>query len=98
MHFGFSMHITQIGVGRVGRPTVYSILCARLAETITVCDTQPGLASAAYLVKHRYFGENHINLTVEQGYEVGRPSRLFLKTQCREGKTEIFGWKNHDGC
>lgn len=34
---------------------------------------------AAYLVKHRYFGKNRIeNLRVEQGYEVGRHSLLFL--------------------
>ncbi len=40
------MHIAQIGTGRVGRPTVYSILCAGLADTLTVCDTKPGLAAA----------------------------------------------------
>lgn len=40
------MHIAQIGTGRVGRPCVYSIMCANLADTITVCDTKPGLAAA----------------------------------------------------
>jgi malate dehydrogenase len=40
------MHIAQIGTGRVGRPTAYTILCAELADTITVCDTKPGLAHA----------------------------------------------------
>ncbi len=40
------MHIAQIGTGRVGRPTVYTIMCAELAETITVCDTKLGLARA----------------------------------------------------
>lgn len=35
---------------------------------------------AAYLVKHRYFGSDKIdNVRVEQGYEIGRPSLLFLK-------------------
>ncbi len=34
---------------------------------------------AAYLVKHRYFGTNRINLQVEQGYEIGRPSLLLLR-------------------
>jgi len=34
---------------------------------------------AAYLVKHRYFGEEKIDLRVEQGYEIKRPSRLYLK-------------------
>ena len=40
------MHIAQIGTGRVGRPTTYTIMCAELADTITVCDTKPGLANA----------------------------------------------------
>ena len=40
------MHIAQIGTGRVGRPTAYTIMCAELADTITVCDTKPGLANA----------------------------------------------------
>lgn len=47
------MHIAQIGTGRVGRPTAYSIMCAALADTITVCDTKPGLADAfAEELKH----------------------------------------------
>jgi malate dehydrogenase len=40
------MHIAVIGVGRVGRPTAYTLLCAGLADTITVCDIKPGLAHA----------------------------------------------------
>ena len=47
------MHIAQIGTGRVGRPTAYTIMCAELADTITVCDTKPGLATAfAEELKH----------------------------------------------
>ena len=47
------MHIAQIGTGRVGRPTAYTIMCAELADTITVCDTKPGLAKAfAEELKH----------------------------------------------
>ncbi|MEN6424559.1 MAG: PhzF family phenazine biosynthesis protein [Phycisphaerales bacterium] len=34
---------------------------------------------AAYLVKHRYFGTDRIDIRVEQGYEIGRPSRLYLR-------------------
>jgi trans-2,3-dihydro-3-hydroxyanthranilate isomerase len=41
---------------------------------------------AAYLVKHRYFGQNQINIRVEQGYEIGRPSLLLLKAA--QGKAE----------
>ncbi|MFZ7136900.1 MAG: malate dehydrogenase [archaeon] len=40
------MHIAQIGTGRVGRPTAYTILCSKLADRITVCDIQPELATA----------------------------------------------------
>ncbi|MFX1568913.1 MAG: PhzF family phenazine biosynthesis protein [Promethearchaeota archaeon] len=36
---------------------------------------------AAYLVKHQYFIKNSINIRVEQGYEVGRPSLLYLKAE-----------------
>lgn len=34
---------------------------------------------AAYLVKHRYFGTDQVQVQVEQGYEIGRPSRLYLR-------------------
>ncbi len=36
---------------------------------------------AGYLVKHRYFGKERIDLRVEQGYEIGRPSLLLLKAE-----------------
>jgi trans-2,3-dihydro-3-hydroxyanthranilate isomerase len=42
---------------------------------------------AGYLVKHRYFGADHIDIRVGQGYEIGRPSKLYLKA--REEKKEI---------
>lgn len=35
---------------------------------------------AGYLVKYSYFGKNEINLRVEQGYEIKRPSLLLLKS------------------
>jgi trans-2,3-dihydro-3-hydroxyanthranilate isomerase len=44
---------------------------------------------AGYLVKHRYFGEDQIDLRVEQGYEIGRPSLLFLKAMQKEGRIDI---------
>ncbi|MBW4694152.1 MAG: PhzF family phenazine biosynthesis protein [Lyngbya sp. HA4199-MV5] len=34
---------------------------------------------AGYLVQHRYFGHTSIDLRVEQGYEIGRPSLLLLR-------------------
>ena len=44
---------------------------------------------AGYLVKHRYFGSDSIDIRVEQGYEIGRPSLLFLKAQDKDGKIEV---------
>ena len=41
---------------------------------------------AAYLVKYQYFGKNYINIRVEQGYEVGRPSLLLLEAKENEGE------------
>ena len=47
------MHIAQIGTGRVGRPTAYTIMCSNIADELTVCDVKPGLASAfAEELKH----------------------------------------------
>jgi trans-2,3-dihydro-3-hydroxyanthranilate isomerase len=43
---------------------------------------------AAYLVKYRYFGGSKIDLRVEQGYEIGRPSLLMLKA-AEEDDTQI---------
>lgn len=39
---------------------------------------------AAYLVHHNYLGSPSIDIMVGQGYEVGRPSRLYLKAH-KEG-------------
>jgi len=47
------LHIAQIGTGRVGRPTAYTILCSGLADELTLCDIRPGLAKAfAEELKH----------------------------------------------
>jgi trans-2,3-dihydro-3-hydroxyanthranilate isomerase len=35
-------------------------------------------------VKHRYFGSPHLHISVEQGYEIQRPSVLFLKAEERD--------------
>ena len=34
---------------------------------------------AAYLSRHRYFGSDRVDVSVEQGYEIGRPSLLYLR-------------------
>jgi len=45
---------------------------------------------AGYLAKHRYFGEGRINIRVEQGYEIGRPSLLLLKAEEKEEVIDVF--------
>jgi trans-2,3-dihydro-3-hydroxyanthranilate isomerase len=45
---------------------------------------------AAYLVKHRYFGIYQIDLKVEQGYEIGRPSLLYLKAEKKEQEISVY--------
>jgi trans-2,3-dihydro-3-hydroxyanthranilate isomerase len=44
---------------------------------------------AGYLVKHLYFGKSSINIKSEQGYEMGRPSLLYLKADEADGKIHI---------
>jgi trans-2,3-dihydro-3-hydroxyanthranilate isomerase len=41
---------------------------------------------AAYLVKHEYFAKKMIEIRVEQGIEIGRPSVLRLKAEEKSGK------------
>ena len=44
---------------------------------------------AGYLIKHNYFNKNEINIRVEQGYEIGRKSLLFLNTKKQNGKINV---------
>jgi trans-2,3-dihydro-3-hydroxyanthranilate isomerase len=44
---------------------------------------------AAYLVKNNYFGNESIDICVEQGYEINRPSRLYLKASKKNGEYSI---------
>jgi trans-2,3-dihydro-3-hydroxyanthranilate isomerase len=45
---------------------------------------------AAYLVRHRYFGNASINIRSEQGHEIGRPSLLYLRSEEKAGQIEVF--------
>jgi trans-2,3-dihydro-3-hydroxyanthranilate isomerase len=45
---------------------------------------------AGYLVKHQYFKTNQVNVRVEQGYEVGRPSLLYLNAEVKDGTIAVF--------
>ncbi len=44
---------------------------------------------AGYLVKYRYFGKDRVDIRVEQGYEIGRPLLLFLRSEKKEEKIDV---------
>lgn len=45
---------------------------------------------AGYLVRHRYFGASNINVKVEQGFEINRPSLLYLRaSEEKEGLIKV---------
>ena len=44
---------------------------------------------AGYLVRHRYWGREKIDIRSEQGYEMGRPSLLFLRAEEKGGRINI---------
>jgi trans-2,3-dihydro-3-hydroxyanthranilate isomerase len=44
---------------------------------------------AAYLVQHRYFGRDPIDVRVEQGYEMGRPSQIHLRAHEDRGTIHV---------
>lgn len=46
-------------------------------------------ALAAYLVRHKVFGEAVIDCTVGQGYELGRPSALALRASDSNGVIDV---------
>jgi len=45
---------------------------------------------AAYLVRHKIFGSQNINVSVGQGYEMGRPSALALRANEAQYDIEVF--------
>ncbi len=44
---------------------------------------------AGYLAHHRYFGEPRIDISCEQGYEIGRPSLLRLRAAQQDSHVEV---------
>jgi trans-2,3-dihydro-3-hydroxyanthranilate isomerase len=44
---------------------------------------------AGYLVKYRYFGKDQIDIRVEQGYEIGRSSLLYLRAKDKGEKIDV---------
>lgn len=44
---------------------------------------------AGYLVKNRYFDSDSIDIRVEQGYEIRRPSLLYLRASNADGEIQV---------
>lgn len=44
---------------------------------------------AAYLVEYGYFGKTFVDVRVEQGYEIGRPSLLLLKAAKKQSTIDV---------
>lgn len=45
---------------------------------------------AGYLIKNNYFNKSKINIKVEQGYEINRPSILYLKAEKNNDNIDIY--------
>ena len=45
---------------------------------------------AGYLAKYRYFGASKVDLRVEQGYEIGRPSLLYLRSEDKGETIDVY--------
>ncbi len=57
---------------------------ARMFAEATGVPEDPATGSAngclaAYMVRHKYLGSDQVDARVEQGYEINRPSKLYLK-------------------
>jgi trans-2,3-dihydro-3-hydroxyanthranilate isomerase len=69
-------------------------LAARMFTQGLGISEDPATGSAAgclagYLVEHRYFGADPIDVRVEQGYEIDRPSLLYLKAGREGGEINV---------
>ncbi len=56
-------------------------------------DPATGSANAclgAYLVRHQYGAGDRLEIRVEQGYEIGRPSLLCVRAERRAAGVDVF--------
>jgi trans-2,3-dihydro-3-hydroxyanthranilate isomerase len=79
----------------IGRTGLHPRLSARMFAEFLGVQEDPATGSAngclaGYLAKHRYFGEPQIDVQVEQGYEIKRPSLLYLKAEEQDGNIDVF--------
>lgn len=45
---------------------------------------------AGYLARYQYFGSSSVDIRVEQGYEMGRPSLLYLRSEDHGDTVDVF--------
>jgi trans-2,3-dihydro-3-hydroxyanthranilate isomerase len=69
-------------------------LAARMFASDLGFAEDPATGSAAgclagYIVEHRYFETDSIDVRVEQGYEIGRPSLLYLRAEREGAETSV---------
>ena len=69
-------------------------LAARMLTIFQTMPEDPATGSACgclggYLVEHRYFGGESVDVRVEQGYDMGRPSLLRLKASRQPGHIAV---------
>jgi trans-2,3-dihydro-3-hydroxyanthranilate isomerase len=69
-------------------------LCARVFAHHYGVSEDPATGSAngcltAYLVRQRYFGTDSVNVRVEQGYQIGRPSLLLLRGEVQGNGIDV---------
>ena len=69
-------------------------LAARMFADDLGVPEDPATGSAAgclagYLVEHRYFGSDPVDVRVEQGYEIQRPSLLYLRADRGDGRIAV---------
>ncbi|MFX1534386.1 MAG: PhzF family phenazine biosynthesis protein [Promethearchaeota archaeon] len=70
-------------------------LCVRVFADYYGVPEDPATGSAngclaGYLSEYQYFGKKSINIRVEQGYEIDRPSLLLLRAKQAEKTIEVF--------
>ena len=79
-------------------PQVYNKennLCVRFFADYYGVPEDPATGSAngclaGYLVKYRYFGRDRIDIRIEQGYEIGRPSLILLKAEAKQKGVDVY--------
>jgi trans-2,3-dihydro-3-hydroxyanthranilate isomerase len=78
-------------------PETVAASCQLHVRVFTECfgipeDPATGSANgclAAYLAKHEYFGSSKLDIAVEQGVEMGRASRLYLRSEYAPARCSV---------